>query len=255
MLDRAREAGVQGFLVPAVHFGEFEELFKLAEVEPGVWLALGVHPHEASSWQSGDGCRLLGLLKHPKVVAVGECGLDRYYQHAPIPVQERVFREQLEVASEASLPAVVHHRDAPEELVAIVKREEFHQLQFDFHSFTGGLELVRRLPLERSWFGVSGMVTFAKAENVREILPELGPTRLLVETDTPYLAPVPFRGKQNEPALLTRIVDRLGKELGLTAEQIATQTTANFFNLFSRAWTGSDAEAASQGYASDSAAS
>jgi TatD DNase family protein len=235
VLDRARKAGVLGFLVPAVDLEETDELLELAESESGVWLALGVHPHEANRWGDREAARLLELLRHPQVVAVGECGLDLHYQHAPLKVQEKAFRAQLEVASDAGFPVIVHHREAAEALLEILGRPEFGQLRFDFHSFAGGLDLARRLPAERSWFGVSGLVTFPNAANVREVFREMDRDRLLVETDTPYLAPVPYRGKRNEPAYLTKIVERLGEELGMAVEELAATTSANFFSLFSRA--------------------
>lgn len=245
MLDRAREAGIETFLVPAVHFGEVEELFELAEREPGVWLALGVHPHEAGSWEAAGGAdRLRELLRHPKVVAVGECGLDLHYQHFPLELQERVFLEQLEVAAEFELPAVVHHRDAPAELAAILNRRDLQSLRFDLHSYAGGLGLARNVPRERAWFGFSGMITFPKANNVREVLPEIPADRVLIETDTPYLAPVPHRGKRNEPGHLPWILERLAAERGWSVEEAARKTAANFYGLFTRAHRFAAAESA-----------
>jgi TatD DNase family protein len=236
-LERARERGVLGFLIPAVRLEEAEELLAFAEAEEGVWCALGVHPHEAASWREGDEERLRGLLAHPRAVAVGECGLDFFYDHAPRDVQERVFAAQLRVAAETGLPAVVHNRDSNERMLAVVSRPELARARCDFHSFAGGIEMAKALDGRGAGhvFGVSGMVTFPKADDVRAAFAALPADRLLVETDTPYLAPVPFRGKPNEPAHVVEIAARLARELGREPEAIAAQTTATFFRFFGKA--------------------
>ena len=236
-LERARERGVEGFLIPAVRLEEAEDLLSFCASEANVWCALGVHPHDSSTWVEGgeSADRLRGLLAHPKAVAVGECGLDFFYDHAPRDVQERVFAEQLRVAVESGLPAVVHNRDSNERMVAVVSRPELVRVVCDFHSYAGGLEMARTLASRGHYFGVSGMVTFPKAGNVREVLPEVARDRLLVETDTPYLAPVPHRGQRNEPAYVREVAERLAQELALTFEELADLTTANFFRLFQKA--------------------
>jgi TatD DNase family protein len=235
-LGRARKRGVEGFLIPAVRLAEADELLAFCDSEPGVWCALGVHPHDAASWAPGDERRLRGLLAHPKAVAVGECGLDFFYDHAPRDVQERVFRAQIEVALEAGLPVVVHNRDSNDAMLAVLGDPAYSGLAVDLHSFAGGLAMARRaLALEVGcWFGISGMVTFPKADNVREVLPELPRDRLLVETDTPYLAPVPHRGQRNEPAHVVEVARRLATELALTTEALGELTTENFHRLFQR---------------------
>lgn len=237
VVARARERGVSGFLMPAVRLSEADDLLAFCESEAGVWCALGVHPHDAASWQPGDEARLRSLLAHPKAVAVGECGLDFYYDHAPRDVQERVFRAQIEIALELDLPVVVHNRESNEAMLAVLGDPAYRGLAADLHSFAGGPEMARAaLALDiRCWFGVSGMVTFPKADNVREVLPLLPGDRLLVETDTPYLAPVPHRGRRNEPAYVVEVAERLARELGLAPADLAAQTTAAFHTLFRRA--------------------
>jgi TatD DNase family protein len=168
-------------------------------------------------------------------VAVGECGLDFYYDYSPRDVQFRALREQWELAIDLGLPVVVHNRDSNEEMLSVVREEAFHDLQADFHSFAGGLEMGREL-IERGFYlGLSGMITFPKADNVREVLPILPPDRALVETDTPYLAPVPHRGKPNRPAYVVEIADRLAQETGETPAQVWQRTGENFFRLFAKA--------------------
>lgn len=237
VVARARERGVGGFLVPAVRLSEADDLLSFCESEPDVWCALGVHPHDASSWQAGDDRRLRELLSHPKAVAVGECGLDFYYDHAPRDVQERVFRAQIELALELELPVVVHNRDSNEKMLEVLGDPAYRGLRADLHSFAGGLDMARRaLDLDVDcWFGVSGMVTFPKADNVREVLPLIPRERLLVETDTPYLAPVPYRGQRNEPAYVIEVGARLAREIRSSNLELESWTTQAFFCLVTTA--------------------
>jgi TatD DNase family protein len=233
-LDHARERGVRGFLVPATRLDEADDILAFCHRHSDVWCALGVHPHEASSWQEGDGVRLAGLLADPRAVAVGECGLDFFYDHSPRDVQFRVLREQWSLAIDLGLPVVVHNRDSNDEMLAVVREEAFTRLQADFHSFAGGLAMARELIHRGFYLGLSGMITFPKADNVREVIPVLPPDRCLVETDTPYLAPVPHRGKPNRPAYVVEIAARLAQETGETAEQVGIRTGENFFRLFTK---------------------
>jgi TatD DNase family protein len=237
VVERARARGVSGFLVPAVRLEEAEDLLAFCESEPGIWCALGVHPHDAASWTGEHPSRLRELLAHPRAVAVGECGLDFFYDHSPRDVQERVLRAQIEIALELGLPVVVHNRDSNDAMVRVATESDHVSagLRADFHSFAGGLEMARALVPHGHLFGVSGMVTFPKAGNVREVLPEIPRERFLVETDTPYLAPVPYRGKRNEPAHVVEVAARLATELGTSSGEIAELTTANFFRFFSKA--------------------
>jgi TatD DNase family protein len=234
-VERARSRGVEGFLVPATKLDQAEELLSWCEANEWTWCALGVHPHDAATWSEGDERRLAELVRHPKVVAVGECGLDFFYDHSPRETQEEVLRAQWRVAIASGLPAIVHNRDSNERMLAILGEPEFAALRADFHSFAGGVEMARTLVARDFAFGFSGMITFAKADNVREVVPLVPRDRLLVETDTPYLAPVPHRGKPNEPAFTREIAERLGRELGLGLDEVAALTTRNFFACFPRA--------------------
>lgn len=234
-LDAARKRGVTGFLVPAIELSQAEEILALCHRHADVWCALGVHPHEASTWQPGDRGRLRALLADPKAVAVGECGLDFFYDHSPREVQERALREQWELAVELDLPVVVHNRDSNDAMLAVVRRQEFAALQADFHSFAGGRAMAEELVAHGFYLGLSGMITFPKADNVREVLPILPEDRRLVETDTPYLAPLPYRGKPNRPAYVVEIAARLAQESAETLGEVARRTGENFFRLFGKA--------------------
>ncbi|MGH9382547.1 MAG: TatD family hydrolase [Thermoanaerobaculia bacterium] len=233
-LDEARERGVTGFLVPATRLDEADDILDLCRRHADVWCALGVHPHEASSWVDGDEQRLRELLSDPKVVAVGECGLDYHYDHAPRETQERVMKAQWELAIDAGLPAVVHNRDSDEAMLAVLRQPGFAALTADFHSFAGSLAMAEEVIARGLYLGVTGMVTFKRADNIRGILARIPDDRLLVETDTPYLAPVPYRGKPNRPAWVVEVAERVAQERGWSVEETARRTSENFFRLFAR---------------------
>ena len=236
-LQRARSRGVDGFLIPATRLDQAEALIAFCQTQENVWCALGVHPHEAASWTAGDEDRLAELVADPKVVAVGECGLDFYYDHSPRGVQEEALRAQWRVAVASGLPAIVHNRDSNDRMLAILAEPAFVDLQADFHSYAGGKEMAKTLIVRGFALGMSGMVTFPKGDKVREVLTDTPRALLLVETDTPYLAPVPYRGKPNEPAYTVEIAERLGTELGLDLPAVAKLTTENFFRFFPKAKT------------------
>jgi len=234
-LDEARAAGVRGFLVPAIRLDEAEDLLTFCHRHADVWCALGVHPHDASTWCPGDGDRLRALLADPKAVAVGECGLDFHYDHSPRRVQIEVLRAQWAIAVEAGLPAVVHNRDSDDEMLSQVRDPAFAPLAADFHSFAGGEGMARELADRGFYFGFSGMVTFAKAGNVRALLTLVPDDRLLLETDAPYLAPAPHRGQPNRPAWVTLVAERVARERGWTPDETAAITGENFSRLFPKA--------------------
>jgi TatD DNase family protein len=234
-LERARACGVTGFLVPATRLDEADAILELCSRHRDVYCALGVHPHEASSWRSGDAARLGGLLMEADVVAVGECGLDFHYDHSPPDVQERVMTAQWRLALEHDLPVVVHNRDSDDAMLGVLRQPEFAALKADFHSFAGAPEMAAELIEHGLYLGVTGMITFKRADNIRAIARSIPATRLLVETDTPFLSPVPHRGKPNEPAWVVEVATRTAHERGDELEDLLTQTTANFHRLFSRA--------------------
>lgn len=234
-LDAARERGVGGFLVPAIELDEAEGILELCHRHPDVWCALGVHPHQAATWTSEHPRRLRELLADPKAVAVGECGLDFHYDHSPRDEQERVMRAQWEIAIELGLPVVVHNRESDEAMLEVVRDPAFADLAADFHSFAGSEAMADALVERGFYLGFSGMVTFKRADNVRALLPRVPPDRQLVETDTPYLAPVPYRGKPNRPAYVVEVAARVAEESGETLERTAARTRENFSRLFARA--------------------
>jgi len=231
-LDDARESGVVGFLVPAIRLEDADRLLELSSREADVWCALGVHPHEARTWTEGHDQKLRDLLDEPFVVAVGECGLDFHYDLSPREIQIEVMRRQWEIATEAGLPVVVHNRKSNQSMSEVLAEERFAALEGVFHSFAGGASLAKDLVGRGFFLGLSGMITFPRADNVREVLRTTPSSRLLVETDTPYLAPVPHRGRPNRPKYVIEVLERLADELDRSPDELATETNRNFRALF-----------------------
>jgi TatD DNase family protein len=236
VVQRAGEAGVGAMLTICTHISRFGQVRAVAERFPNVYCTVGIHPHEAGHEPPVMAAELVRLAEHPKVVGFGESGLDFYYEHSPRPDQERSFRAHIEAARAAGLPIVVHTRDADAETLAIL-REEHAKGPFRglIHCFSAGRELAEGAVALGLSLSFSGIVTFKKADHLREIARDLPLERILVETDAPYLAPVPKRGKRNEPAFTAFTAAEIAKLKGLSAEAFAKATTDNFFRLFTKA--------------------
>jgi TatD DNase family protein len=231
VIDRAILAGVDCMLAIGTGSGppDLEGAVRLAERYPFIWATVGVHPHDASKADDETFARLRDLVQHPKVVAVGEIGLDYHYDFSPRDVQRRVFLTQLEVAAEAGKPISIHTREAwPDTLETL--RHHWRGTGI-MHCFTGGSEQAREALDLGLHLSFGGVLTFAKAEENREAARLTPEDRLLVETDCPYLAPVPHRGKRNEPAFITGTVRRLAEVRGTTEGAIAEATARNFRRL------------------------
>ncbi len=234
LFTEAQENGVQRVLVPATGKDDLETVAHLVEeLGDGVFIALGFHPHAASELDSGWKAKLEKLLASPGVVAVGEIGLDYHYMNSPKEDQLKAFRWQLRLAQEASLPVVLHHREAWEDFVTLLKEQS--STRGVAHSFTEGAEGVEVMVGLGLYVGISGMVTFPRADNVRAAARVCPPDRLLLETDAPFLAPVPHRGKPNRPAWVRLVGERVAKERQVTQEQLERQTDRNFLQLFAPA--------------------
>jgi len=235
VLARAREAGVSHFLTIGTELAKFAGVLAVAERAPDIHCSVGVHPHEAKVEPLDGPEVLLKAARHPKVVGFGESGLDYYYNHSPREAQIADFRVHIAAAREAQLPLIVHTRDAEDDTIAILQEEQgrgaFPGL---IHCFTGTPRLARAV-LDLGFFiSVSGIATFRKSEELRATIRDVPLDRLLVETDAPYLAPQPVRGKRNEPAFVVHTASMLAELKGVSAEAIADATTANFFRLFSK---------------------
>jgi TatD DNase family protein len=231
VLDRAREAGITRVLVPATGPDDLEVVAELAgEFPERIVVALGFHPHEARHLGPEAKRRLGRLLTGPGVVAVGEIGLDYYYDHSSHDEQRQALAWQLGLAGELSLPVVLHHREAWADFLAAL--DAAPETRGVAHSFTEGAAGVAEVVRRGLYVGISGMVTFPRGENIREAARAVASDRLLVETDSPYLAPVPHRGRRNEPALVRVVAERVASERGVDVATVSSETDANFARLF-----------------------
>jgi TatD DNase family protein len=232
VLDRAAERGVGGVLVPATNAEDLERSLELAARYPDrVVSAAGVHPHDARTLDDGLKKRVEVALRAPGVVSVGEIGLDYHYMNSPREDQIAALRWQLDLAIERSLPVVLHNRESWADLEAELKRCG-GRLTGVCHSFSEGPVEARKVVELGLRIGISGMVTFKAADNIREMVATVSAEHVMVETDSPFLAPVPYRGSRNEPAYVVRVGERLAHEWGRPADEIAAVTTNVFCELF-----------------------
>ena len=235
VIARAREAGVQMMVEISDRLGTFEATHGLAMAHDDIWATVGVHPHEARHYEDLSADRLVELAGRPRVVGIGECGLDFHYDLSPRDVQARVFRTHIEAARRTGLPLVVHTREADEVMGDILTEEQARgPFRFLMHCYTSGPELAERAAELGAWFSVSGIATFKAAAEVREIIAAMPADRIIVETDCPYLAPVPHRGRRNEPAYVTHVLDKLAEIRGWSRDEAEARTTDAFFALFER---------------------
>lgn len=214
---------------------EFDRVRAVAERFPHVFCTVGIHPHEAASEPETDTATLVEMAKHPKVVGIGETGLDYYYEHSPRAAQQRNFRAHIAAARETGLPLVVHTRDADADTAQILD-EETGKGAFPglLHCFSSSTQLAEKALELGLYISLSGILTFKTADELRATAAQVPLDRLLVETDAPYLAPVPKRGKRNEPAFVVHTAAKLAEVKGVTTAQLAETTTENFLRLFSR---------------------
>ena len=236
VVARARDAGVRTMVTICTKLREFERVRAIAEHYDDIWCSVGVHPHEADREEGASAAALVEQAAHDVVVAIGESGLDYYYQHSVRDSQKRSFREHIAAARETGLPLIVHTRDADEDTVSIL-RDEYEKAPFTgvIHCFSTSRELAEKALEIGFYISLSGIVTFRRAEELRAIVRDLPMDRLLVETDAPYLAPMPNRGKRNEPAFVRHIAEVVAREKAVSLESLADSTTENFFRLFSKA--------------------
>lgn len=234
-LARARAAGIGGFLNISTRRSEWAEVIAVAEREADVWASVGIHPHEADQHADLGADALLAATAHPRVVAIGETGLDYYYDHSDRQVQQALFRVHIAVARQTGLPLVVHTRDAEEDTARILT-EEMGQGAFPalIHCFTASAEFGRAMLDLGLTISLSGIVTFKNARDLQAVAAEIPEDRLLVETDAPFLAPVPHRGKTCEPAFVADTARFVAALRGVTAEALAASTTRNFHRLFTK---------------------
>lgn len=242
VIARARASDVEAIL--AIGNGEGPDQLdcgiQLAEQYPSLYATIGIHPHEARLATDAAFTHLEELARNPKVIAWGELGLDYYYDHSPREVQKRVFQTQMELARAAKLPIVIHCRpsresdDAWADCLSLIRQHwAATGLGGIFHCFTGTREHAQRAVDMGFMISFAGNITFPKAQEIRQAATELPLDRLLIETDSPYLAPVPYRGKRNEPAFVKEVARQLAALRGMSTDEVGQRTTQNFYNFFS----------------------
>jgi TatD DNase family protein len=235
VVGRAKAAGIGRIVTISTRIKRHGELIDIVERFPDVFCSVGTHPHQAHEELDIDVQDIVRHAQHPKVVAIGEAGLDYHYDYSPRDAQERSFRNQIAAARETGLPLVIHSREADADMARILE-EETGKGAFPavLHCFTGGRELAQRAVALGLYISFTGIVTFKKSDDLRAIAAALPADRFLVETDAPYLAPGPHRGKRNEPAYVVETAKVLADVRGLPFEELARQTTENFFRLFGK---------------------
>ena len=235
IIERAREAGVTQMVTISTRVKRFDGVLSIAEKYPNVFCSVGTHPHNADEELDVTTDDLVRLSAHPKVVAIGEAGLDYFYDNAPRDAQAEGLRRHIAAARATGLPLVIHSRSADDDMAAILT-EEAGKGAFPFllHCFSSGPELARVGVELGGYISFSGILTFPKSEELREIAKTVPHDRLIVETDAPYLAPKPFRGKRNEPAYVAHTAEVLAQTIGVSRDEIAAITTENAFRIFSK---------------------
>jgi TatD DNase family protein len=213
----------------------FERGYAVAEANDDIWMTVGTHPHEAKEDPELFADTLVALAERPKVVGIGETGLDFHYDLSPRDVQAAVFRRHVEAARRTGLPLVVHTREADDVMGDILEAEHAEgPFRLLMHCYTSGAELARRCAALGAWFSVSGIATFKAAEDVRSVIAQMPEDRIIIETDCPYLAPVPMRGRRNEPAYLPHVLAKLAEIRGWSLAEAEARTEDAFFALFDR---------------------
>ncbi len=235
VIARARQAGVALMLTICDRLDNFPKVLALAKAHADIWASVGVHPHEAKHHRGLDVADLVRFAADDRVVGIGETGLDYHYDLSPRDVQRQVFAVHIAAAQATGLPLIVHTREADEDMGDMLETA-FHRQPFKIlmQCYTSGAELARRAAQLGAYFSVSGIATFKAADDVRAVIAEMPEARLIVETDCPYLAPVPYRGRRNEPAFIGHVLAKLAEIRGWSLAEAEAKTEAAFFDLFDR---------------------
>lgn len=232
VLRRARDAGVERMVTIGCDVAGSERALGLAKTHADVFCSAGVHPHEAEKAEDGFVDALKAIAAHPKCVAIGECGLDFYYDHSPRERQAEVFAAQIRLAVELQLPLVIHVRDAWDDCLRILREENAEKTGGIIHCFSGSLDQAKRSLDLNFYISIPGIVTFKKAGDLPLVVDECPRDRLLVETDSPYLAPKPYRGKRNEPAYVAHVAEKVAEIWGDDVENVKRVTGENARRVF-----------------------
>lgn len=232
MLARARDAGVGAMIIPGIAIADMPRVLTMADAHADIWVGVGVHPHEAGTWDAETEGKLRAWAAHERVVAIGEIGLDYYYDHAPRDVQQQVFRDQVRLAGELGKPVIVHNRDSHADVLRLLQENMSATAGGVMHCFSGSLELALECIKIGMYISFAGPLTFKNATSLQEVAAKLPLDRVLIETDSPYLAPVPNRGKRNEPANVAHVAAKLALLQVQEPAEIARITAENARRLF-----------------------
>lgn len=232
VISRALEAGVEKMVVIGFDRKTIVRAMELTEQHPFIYAVVGWHPVDAIDCTEEDLKWIESLAKHPKVVGIGEIGLDYYWDKSPKEIQQELFRKQIRLAQKVDLPIVIHNRDATADVVRILKEEQAEKTGGIMHCFGGSVETAKECIALNFMISLGGPVTFKNAKKPKEVATEIALDYLLIETDAPYLAPHPYRGKRNEPALVTLVAEEIARLKGLPVEKVAAATTANALKVF-----------------------
>lgn len=228
-LSAARATAVRGFMVPATNAKDAPQAVAIAQQNADVWAAVGFHPHDAKDCDEKAFAEIARLATEERVMAIGEIGLDYHYMHSERATQREVFERHIDLAKRLKKPIIVHNRESTDDMVEMLTRSGATGI---LHSYTESLEVAKKLVDQGFLISFSGIVTFRNADSLREVARALPHDRVLIETDTPYLAPVPYRGRDNEPAYVIKIAELLAKLWDVDLDRVAAETTANFERVF-----------------------
>ncbi len=232
IIQRAKELGVEKIVAASSDLSSSKRSLEISQTFPCVFAAVGIHPHEASSLNDTVFSEIEKLAEKQRVLAIGETGLDYHYMHSPREVQMYSFRRHIELAKRTCLPLVIHVRDAHEDVLNVLREENTQGINAVIHCFTGDYRTAMEYIDGGFYISFSGIVTFKNAEDIKEAARKIPIEKILVETDSPYLAPIPFRGKKNEPSYVKYVAQKIAELRGVSFEEIAEKTTANASSLF-----------------------
>ncbi len=232
VIEKAKASGVTAILIPGTDLKTSKMAIELSDKYQIVYASVGYHPHDTKDWDFSWINELRALSRHKKVVAIGEIGLDYFYDYSPKEKQIEAFKQQINLALELNLPIIVHNRDSNEDLMMIIREYKDTKLIGQFHCFAGTAEDAKELVSMGHYISFTGNITFKSRQELRDILSQINPENLLLETDSPFMTPVPFRGKRNEPAHVNYVAEKIAELHSITKEEVGKITSQNAFKLF-----------------------
>jgi TatD DNase family protein len=232
IITNAKDAGVDYIIVPGTDLASSVQAIELSKKYEMVYASVGIHPHDTKEWNDSLIDKIEQLAKNEKVVAIGEIGLDYYYDFSPKEIQIKAFEAQIELALKLKLPVIIHNREADTDVMSIIRKYKDSGLRAQFHCFAGTVEDARELVEMRHYISFTGNITYKKADTLRKIVSRIAPENLLLETDSPFMTPIPHRGERNEPSYIKLVADQIAAIHNLTTEDIARTTSYNAYKLF-----------------------